>query len=312
MDEERRDTRQQASDASDTEVAMQIPWFDQAKFLTIDRQLFDPKTDQLNRQHLSTILPSRSGRHFFDLCTTTLTMLQRLYMNLLLVWANNHTALRTNVRLTEMQRKFRLFHQYSLDTVRKALFAATDNNESDDTAATKTFRREKDRLARELDDSMRQLAEINERIVTVNEQLDATRADLIDLRRRMETIDSGHYYLTRLYETKQLRLQVLETEAENLRLWLRDGKYESYTRNFEDRLVTTLNDSIYQIVRLREQLQRTPELLSGRAQNAIVGGVVGRMPFANLPNVLMPLYLRLYRNLTEASVRQVLSQRFGI
>lgn len=297
-----------AQNGSDDDVAagQQQPWFDLLKFLPVERQLFDPKTEELNRDGVgSRVFHSARSAYTFDLCTTTIATMQRMHMKLVQVWAANHPLLRDNVRLTRANTQFRLFHEYSMDTVRKALFAEQANSEF-----LQRFVKEKQRIERDIAASEADMNRVNEKIVMLRGELASLRADIQQIERQIEARDSGLFYLSRLQDTKRERLRIMENESEIFRAWLRDGKYQDYTRYFEERLNNALNDSIYQIVRLRDQLQQTPNLFAGNQPRRIVGGVLPIMQAANLPKQLMPLYLRLYRNLSEASIREILMRQF--
>jgi hypothetical protein len=286
------------------------PWLDQLSFLRVDRQLFDAETQQLNRK---TALFAPRSADYFDLCTTTISMLERMYRNLARIWAENHPLLRTNIRLLQMQKQFRAFHEYSLDTVKRLMFKpdmfspSANGTDSTRRISLKSLQN----LGETLKQDQQRIFHFQNLSVRIGDELESLHGSIQALEQALENDDSANLYLARLIETKRKRVEIMQKELDQCREWQSTKNYRDYTREFERRITRTLDAAILEIVKLRDQMDRTPTLFRGVSQTSQLNVVVPHWQQLQLPEQLISLYFQLYRNLSEATVRNKLLESFN-
>lgn len=282
-----------------TSSSSQNPWLDQTNFLAVGRQLFDPETQQLNRERLSRIFPLRSAT-YFDLSTTSVAALERMYRNLRQIWANNHPLLRKNVRLRNIERKYRAFHEYSLDVIKRLI-----NDGSDETAQRKQLSQKSfQHLSETLRQDQQRIFHFQNLTIGIADEIDSLQSSIRALNELMENEDPIGHYLSMLVETKKKRIEVMRREMVDYERWFRGRDYRSFTDEFEERLVRTLDQSLVELVKLRDAIENTPNPLEMKY-------VLPQWKSLDLPEQLISLYYRLYRNLVEVTVRNKLLETLG-
>jgi hypothetical protein len=280
-------------------------WLDQTNFLAVGRQLFDPQTQELNRERLSRLF-APNGAQYFDLCTTTISVLEQLYRNLQQVWAANHPLLRTNVRLVNIQRKYRAFHEYSVDAIKRLLY--TDSN--GDNPATGIRRRISkksfDNLAETLRQDQQRIFRFQNLTVRLADEITSLESSIRALNEMMETDDPLSHYLATLADTKKRRVTIMQRELGEYDHWLREKNYRSYTDEFEERIIRTLDESIAEVAKLSDENVKFKE----KIQNTMKY-VLPHWQQLDLPNQMLSLYTRLYESLVEVTVRNKLLNTFS-
>lgn len=273
-------------------------------FLPVNRQLFDAETQQLNRAG-ARVLFSTNSANSFDLATTTLSCLNRLYSGINTVWAKGHPLLRSNVRLLNIQKQYRAFHRYSIDLLRRVIFdplvqsLIVDGRSSRaQFISTKTLNNLRETLRNDLSRAMnfrRLSAQLESELKDLQRQID----DVLD-KISHENRDPDIAYLSQVVQNKRRRLSIIAAEISRM-------NSKNVDEQFERNLVRVLDESIYEINELRAAHDRSRTLFSGVKIQQQLQYVT---PYDVKPGDLLHLYESVYNNLHDVTVREVLSQAF--
>lgn len=276
-------------------------------FLPVGRQLFDGETEQLNRSGAEVLFPTNTANEF-DLATTTIACLNRLYFAINATWAEAHPLIKSNVTLLNIQKQYRAFHRYSIDLLKRIIFNPLINQlvnpdqkssktgfvsanslnglrESlrSDLARTMNFRRLSTQLESEMGDLQRQIDDVLDRISNENRDPDIA-------------------YLSQVVQNKRKRLSIMQAEIARI-----EKNAKIIDQQFESNLVRVLDESIYEINELRAASERSKTLFQGVKLQQQLQYVT---PYDVKPGELLHLYESLYNNLHDVTVRSILSQAF--
>lgn len=290
-------------------------WLNTDTFLPAGRSLFDPDTAELQRHSVPALPLAARSAASFDLAVTTVALLERLYRALTELWADSWPLLDHRVSMVNLQTQYRAFHRYTADAIHEYLVrpmleepgGGASRSADRPAVSVRTIRSLQETLRRDREQE-RYYAGLADRLET---EVRVLEQQTDELRRELSARnESGKYrYLERLAEAKEARARMLAVRVEELNAATLSPA--QYNREFEARLLNTLNESIAAVAALRSAVDVAPTLFSGVTPRGQLQVVLPRMSSAGLPDALLGLYQELYLSLNEASVRNLLERQFG-
>lgn len=260
--------------------------------------MFNENDNKFNRSEhglLQTVL-YRNNDDFFDLCETTMNLINRMYETLLTHWAEQHPLINVNGRLSNIETMFKAFHSYSTDLlseIKQKEFKNIGHDGDKMEILAKMVREKRAEQAKIWEENQR----YEEELKRLNQQLEQEQF-------------AANEYLRQLIASKRKRCRLLE---EKIKLVpdrkAKTGNSQEYLAWLEADMVDVLNEALHEIAQLRTAIAKGPELFRGQNQYATLNAILTPKPLARLPQRLLTLYVELYKNLLELKVRNIIENQ---
>lgn len=291
-------------------------WLDASKFTLVAGPLFrqtgvngaEDGTNvetHMNRNALRS-LAAPSSDEFFDLCTTTLATLNRMYLALSVRWGENHPLLRHDVRLARLRERYRAFHRYASEAIRAM---AENVNFRGETMQAASMLRLRDTIR----EDRARAADMRVRTERLRDEVTQDEAEVRALEQLLHenSYKDAIEYVNRLIVAKRARIRVLRDELKRQRAGADQPSSLdelAYNRQLEEALLSRLDEGLRMIAELRDQVGRTPILFRGVPPREQLNAILPQWPAASLPGALLSLYTQLYGNVNESVVRRLLEE----